>query len=49
LKAFAENKINVSQKLRFVLDRRENIVRKGENAGYQKASFSGSSKGRKVW
>ena len=35
LEAFAENKINVTQKLEFVSERVENIVRKGENAGYQ--------------
>ena len=35
LKAFADDKINVSEKLKFVSRRVENIVRKGENAGYQ--------------
>ena len=35
LKAFADNKINVSEKFQFVLGRVENIVVKGENAGYQ--------------
>ena len=36
LKAFADNKIIiVIQKLKFVLGRVENIVGKGENAGYQ--------------
>ena len=35
LKACADNKINVSEKLKFVFDRVENIVGKGENAGYQ--------------
>ena len=34
LKAFADNKINVVQKLEFVDGRVENIVGKGENAGY---------------
>ena len=34
-KAFADNKINVTQKLKFALGRVENIVGKGENAGYQ--------------
>ena len=34
LKAFAD-KINVTEKLKFVLGRVENIVGKGENAGYQ--------------
>ena len=47
------------EKLKFVLGRLENIVRKGENAGYQhfllflqsfqKASFSGSLKVGIVW
>ena len=51
LKAFADNKINVGQMMISVFDRVENIVGKGENAGYQhflifpqcfqKASFSG--------
>ena len=35
LKAFADYKINVNQKLKFDLGRIENIVGKGENAGYQ--------------
>ena len=35
LKAFAEDEINVTEKLKFVLGRAENIVEKGENAGYQ--------------
>ena len=35
LKAFADNKINVNKNLKFVLERIENIVGKGENAGYQ--------------
>ena len=35
LKAFADNKINVTGKLKFVLGLVENIVGKGENAGYQ--------------
>ena len=34
LKAFADDKINVAEKLSFVLGRVENIVEKGENAGY---------------
>ena len=34
-KAHAEDKINVSQNLNFVLERVENISGKGENAGYQ--------------
>ena len=35
LKAFADDKINVTEKMRFVLVRVENIVGKGENAAYQ--------------
>ena len=35
LKAFADDKINESQKLKFAFGRVENIVGKGENAGYQ--------------
>ena len=34
LKAFADDKINGTEKLKFVLDRVENIVGKGENTGY---------------
>ena len=51
LKAFADNKININKKLKFDLERIENILGKGENAGYQhfllfpqcfqKFSFSG--------
>ena len=35
LKAFADDKLNVPEKLKFILRRVENIVGKGENAGYQ--------------
>ena len=35
LKAFAGDKINVNEKLNSVLGQVENIVGKGENAGYQ--------------
>ena len=35
LKALADDKINVTEKLKFVFGRVENIMRKGENAGYQ--------------
>ena len=59
LKAFAEDKISVTQKLKFKLGRVENNVGKGENAGYQhfllfpqcfqKASFSGLLKVWIVW
>ena len=34
-KAFADDKINVTEKLKFVFGRVENIVGKGENAGHQ--------------
>ena len=54
LKAFADNNINVTKKLKFVLERVENIVGKGENAGnqhfllfpqsFQKVSYTGSLK-----
>ena len=50
LKALADNKLYVNEKLKVGLGRAENIVEKGENAGYQhfllfpqcfqKASFS---------
>ena len=33
-------KQNVTEKLKFVVERVENIVEKGENAGYQYFSFS---------
>ena len=35
LKASAEDKLNLAEKLKFVLGRVENIVGMGENAGYQ--------------
>ena len=35
LKAFADNIMNLNEKLKLVLGRIENIVEKGENAGYQ--------------
>ena len=35
LKAFADDKINGTQKLKFVLRKVDNIEEKGENAGYQ--------------
>ena len=35
LKAFADNKIEVNENLKFALGRVEKIVGKGENAGYQ--------------
>ena len=59
LKVFADNKINVTEKLKFVSERVENIVGKGENAGYQhfflfpqcfqKAFYTGSLKVEIVW
>ena len=59
LKAFADDKIDVIEKLKFVFGRVENSVGKGENAGYQHfllfpqcfliAFFSGSLKVRIVW
>ena len=59
MKAFADDKINMMQKLEFALGRIENIVGKGENAGYQhflllpqcfqKASSLGSLKVGIVW
>ena len=58
-KALADNKIIVTQKLKFVLGREEYIVGKGENAGNQhfllfpqcflKLSFPGVSKVGIVW
>ena len=35
LKAFADNKINVNAKMKFGMEKVENIVGKGENAVYQ--------------
>ena len=35
LKAFADDNLNMNQKLKFALGRVENIVGKEENAGYQ--------------
>ena len=59
LKVFAEDNSNVAEIMISVFHRVENIVRKGEKAGYQhfhlfpqcfqKASFSGSLKGGIVW
>ena len=59
LKAFADNKIDVNEQLKFSLGGLENIVGKGENAGYQhfhlflqcflKLSVSGSLKLGIVW
>ena len=59
LKAPADDKINLTEKLKFVLGRVEYSVEKGENAGYrhfllfpqcfQKASFSRSLKVKIVW
>ena len=59
LKAFADDKLNVAEMVISALVRVENIVGKGENAGYQhyllfpqcfqKASFSGLLKVGIVW
>ena len=59
LKGFEDDKINVTQKSKFVLGREENIVGKGENAGYQhfhlfpqcfqNAPYTGSLKVAIVW
>ena len=59
LNAFADGKMNVTQKLKFVFARVENFVGKGENAGYQhfllfrqcsqKPYFEGSLKVWIVW
>ena len=58
LKAFGDDKINVTEKLKFEFARVEIIVGKGENAGNQhflvfprfsKPSFSGSLKVGIVW
>ena len=35
MKAFADDKLNVTQNIKIVFRRVENIVEKGENAGYQ--------------
>ena len=35
LKVFTDDKIDINEKLKFGLGRVENIVEKGENAGYQ--------------
>ena len=59
LKYFADDKINVTYKINFVIGRVENIVSKGENADFQhflfytqcfqKTSFSGSLKVGIMW
>ena len=59
LKAFADNKINVTVKLKFALGQKENIVGTGENAGnqhfllfpqcFQKASITGSLHVGTMW
>ena len=35
MKAFADGKLNMTKKRKFLFGRIENIVGKGENAGYQ--------------
>ena len=59
LKAFADDKIDVTEKLKIVLGRVENTGGKEENAGnqhfllfpqcFQKVTFSGSLKVRILW
>ena len=59
LKAFPDEKINMTEKLKYVLGRLENTVGKGENAGnqhflfflqcFQKASYTGPLKVVIVW
>ena len=59
LKAFADDKSNVTRKIKVVFYRTDNIVRKEENAGYQhillfpqcfhKTFFSSGSKVVIVW
>ena len=59
LKAFTDDKIKVLKMIIFVFDKVENIVGKGENAGYQhfplypqcfqRAFYPGSLKVRIVW
>ena len=55
LKGLADDKINVTEKLKFVLGRVENIVGKGDKhflfflQCFQKASFPGSLKVGIVW
>ena len=59
MKDFADDEINVTKKLNFILGKVKNIVGKGENAGYQhfllflqcyqKLSFSGLKKIKIVW
>ena len=59
LKTFTDDKIKLAKRMIFVFDRIENIVGKGENAGYQhfllfshvfqKAYYTGSLKVKIVW
>ena len=59
MKAFADYKIDLNEKLKLVMGTVENILGKGENAGYQyfllfpkcfqKLPFSESSKVMIVW
>ena len=59
LKAFADDKMYVNEKLKFGLEKEENIVGKGDNAGFQHCllfpqcflhpSVSGLLKVRIVW
>ena len=38
LKAFADDNVNVTQNLKFIFERVESFLGKGENAGYQHVS-----------
>ena len=40
LKAFADDKINVTQNIKYVFHKEENMVGKGENVGYQGCPLS---------
>ena len=42
LKVFSDDKLNATQKLEVALGRVENLMRKGDNAGFQHFSFSHS-------
>ena len=49
LKAFADYNLNVTRMMISLYDRVENIAGKKEDAGYQKAPFTGSLKVGIVW
>ena len=48
-KKFADNKINGLKNFEFVLGRVENIVEKGENAGYQDILISSTMFSKKLF